>query len=366
MSTSAHPAPLDDQPPAQAPSSEQSHGLAQTEDGEGPQAMAITIGETPANQDTPDREILGALIAERLRSSAAHLTAEFRQSGRIPAFVLDDLVPASIARRIYAAFPETRFMRTLNTFREHKCIAAQMDDHDPILEEAVYAFQQPEVIEAIAAITGLEGLEPDEHLYAGGISRMEKGHFLNPHLDNSHDKDRQRYRVLNLLWYVTPDYPDGQGGNLELWDAGPKGTPREIPSFFNRLAVMATDRTSWHSVSPITGDVPRCCVSNYYFSQVPLGESPYFHVTSYRGRPEQTFRDLLLSTDARIRMALRRLFPNGVRENPHVYKRPDLPDQPITGDQSGTGDQSATEDRAETGDRHGAATGDRFDDSTKP
>ena len=32
---------------------------------------------------------------------------------------------------------------------------------------------------------------------------MPQGNYLKPHLDNSHDRDRKRYRVLNLLYYVT-------------------------------------------------------------------------------------------------------------------------------------------------------------------
>ena len=52
----------------------------------------------------------------------------------------------------------------------------------------------------------IDNLEFDETLYAGGISLMKNKDFLNPHLDNSHDKDKKKYRRLNLLYYVTPDW----------------------------------------------------------------------------------------------------------------------------------------------------------------
>ena len=48
-----------------------------------------------------------------------------------------------------------------------------------------------EVINEIQKITEIDGLEADYTLYAGGISRMDKGHFLNPHIDNSHDAKRK-------------------------------------------------------------------------------------------------------------------------------------------------------------------------------
>jgi Rps23 Pro-64 3,4-dihydroxylase Tpa1-like proline 4-hydroxylase len=192
--------------------------------------------------------------------------------------------------------------------------------HDPCLEAIVYAFQEPEVVALIEAITGITPLLPDSHLYAGGISAMPQSCFLNPHVDNSHDKDRQHYRLLNLLYYTTPDWPEAAGGNLELWDSGLKVPPRTIWSKFNRLVAMITHQTSWHSVSPIRQPRLRTCVSNYYFGPHPVGQADYFHVTSFRGRPEQQIRDLVLQADAGLRMGLRQLFPKGVRENPHVYK----------------------------------------------
>ncbi|MFT3796798.1 2OG-Fe(II) oxygenase [Flavobacterium sp.] len=187
----------------------------------------------------------------------------------------------------------------------------------------VYAFQAPEVVRIVSEICQIEHLIPDENLYAGGISMMGNGHYLHPHLDNSHDKDRNFWRVLNLLFYVTPDWKLENGGNLELWPDGLEGKPITITSKFNRLAVMATHNNSLHSVSPIDFEGERCCVSNYYFSETPLLEDDSFHVTSFRARPGNTMTDALLQVDTALRMNLRKLFKKGIKENPHVYKRKD-------------------------------------------
>ena len=143
-----------------------------------------------------------------------------------------------------------------------------------------------EVINEIQKITEIDGLEADYTLYAGGISRMDKGHFLNPHIDNSHDAKRTRYRRLNTLFYITPNLNEADGGNFELWDSKVK-IPYKIPSLFNRLIVMETSRTSWHSVDPLLNEVKRCCVSNYYFSKQSFNKKNYYHVTSFTGRPGQ-------------------------------------------------------------------------------
>lgn len=268
------------------------------------------------------RAEMADIIADRLEADIDSLKAQFAASiDKIGYFYVDDLLPAEIADRIYRAFPAPEKMMVKRSLREYKFVAAQMDNYDPILEEAIYAFQAPRVVDLIRDICQMKSAYPDEHLYAGGISMMGDKQFLNPHLDNSHDKDRDRWRVLNLLYYVTPDWNEASGGNLEIWPDGLAKPQTTIHSKFNRLAVMATHGSSLHSVSPVQSDRFRCCVSNYYFSDEPLKETDKFHVTSFRGRPEQPVVDAVLQADALVRSGVRKIFRKGVRENPHVYKR---------------------------------------------
>jgi Rps23 Pro-64 3,4-dihydroxylase Tpa1-like proline 4-hydroxylase len=270
---------------------------------------------------TPDRLSMGERIAARLETATDRLRAEFNRPNQVATFAVDDLLPSEWARQIYDAFPEQGRMTFKKSIKERKHVAAQMSDHAPILEEAVYAFQQPSVVDAVAAITGIRALEPDVELYAGGISAMVKGSYLRPHLDNSHDSKQERYRVLNLLYYVTPEWQPEFGGSLEVWDRGPSGAPRSFPPSFNRLVVMATNRTSWHSVSEIVADARRCCVSNYYFSQVSPDSSDYFHATSFRGRPGERLKDLVMRSDNALRTVILKLTGTKVYQNPHRYKR---------------------------------------------
>jgi Rps23 Pro-64 3,4-dihydroxylase Tpa1-like proline 4-hydroxylase len=268
-----------------------------------------------------NRTQMADIIVARLDADQEALRRSWIASAPINHFTVDDLLPPEIANRIRAAYPPGDSMKIKRSLRELKFIAAQMNEYDALLEEAIFAFQDPRIVELVGRITGLQALEPDEQLYAGGISMMVKGHFLNPHVDNSHDKTRERYRVLNLLYYVSPGWSREKGGNLELWPDGPQGQQITVESRFNRLAVMVTNKSSWHSVSEVQVPESRCCVSNYYFSQVSPETTEYFHVTSFRGRPEQKMRDLILRADIALRMGLRKLFPKGVVENKHFYDK---------------------------------------------
>lgn len=267
---------------------------------------------------------IATLIYNRLLEEEDRIRKAYQDTkATIGFFYIDDLLPEDIALKIYGSFPNLEDTVLKKSIREYKHVAVQMDRYDPILEDVIYAFQDKRIVSFFEKVCDLKPLYPDEYLYAGGLSLMAKDNFLNPHLDNSHDKDRNLWRSFNLLYYVSPDWQLENGGNLELWPHGLDDKQVTIVSKFNRLAVMATHNRSWHSVSKVTKDSVRCCVSNYYFSDKPHDETDAFHVTSFRGWPQQKAKDLLLKVDNATRMAIRKLFKKGIRENPHVYKKED-------------------------------------------
>lgn len=258
------------------------------------------------------REELVGLILERLDRDAAEISRDFQTDKGIKAryCAIDNLLPEEIARKIYVAYPKLDDMRLLDSFREKKYTSKSLEKFDPLISDITFAFQDERVIAKVGQITGIKDAVGDPHLYAGGISAMARGHFLNPHLDNSHDGEQKNYRVLNLLYYVTPDWEPKNGGNLELWDE--KVTEAtEIPSLFNRLVLMSTNDKSWHSVNKVTVDGVRCCISNYYFSPHSPNGYETTHVTYFMARPEQTFRRLLTRADSDIRTALRKVKKSG-------------------------------------------------------
>jgi Rps23 Pro-64 3,4-dihydroxylase Tpa1-like proline 4-hydroxylase len=269
-----------------------------------------------------NRTELAYLICNQLTKNRDTLKSQFLKSkDAIGYFFIDDLLPEALALEIHNKFPPTAMAVRKKNLREFKFTAYQMDNYDALLEEVIYAFQDDKVIQLISDICGLEEVYGDENLYAGGLSLMEKDNYLNPHLDNSHDKDRNRWRVLNLLYYVTPNWKLENGGNLEIWPNGLKQAQTTIENKFNRLVVMTTHQKSWHSVSKVLKEDVRCCISNYYFSNQPFLESDRFHVTTFRGRSSEKVKDLFLRIDNGLRSNMRKLFKKGVRENPHQYNK---------------------------------------------
>ena len=237
---------------------------------------------------------IAKLVLEKLDKNKEYLRNQFfskNENTDTKYFIIDDLLPHEFVLEAYSNFPkEISKWLYMDTFREKKYTYKKLDRlENNVVANLTDSFHDHRVIKSISEITNINDLVSDPSLYAGGISRMDYGHFLNPHVDNSHDGNRRKYRRLNLLFYVTPDLKEKDGGNLELWDIEVV-KPLKISCKFNRLVVMETTPFSYHSVDRINKNIQRCCVSNYYFSDVsPTGEN-YYHVTSFLGRPNQNLR----------------------------------------------------------------------------
>lgn len=243
------------------------------------------------------------MLADKLSASASEIEQQWRnpQGTSTRHFVIDGLLSSELCREIYEAFPkDANGFCSRESFREKKRTSANLDAYSQVLSDVTYAFQGREIVDLLCGIINYERIEPDPKLYAGGLSMMFEGDFLNPHIDNSHDSERKKFRRLNLLYYVSPDWALGNGGNFELWNEG-RTEPKTIVSCANRFVVMETNKTSWHSVSPVKVNLPRCCVSNYYFSEESPDKSEYFHVTSFSGRPGERLKSAFGVIDNTVR-----------------------------------------------------------------
>jgi Rps23 Pro-64 3,4-dihydroxylase Tpa1-like proline 4-hydroxylase len=259
-------------------------------------------------------------ISARLEAEFQSLSEQWRKSLPVRHLIIDDLLPQDWANAIASDFPEMHRLRRYESLKERKGVGVDMDAYPSILKDITFAFQDPRVMELTAGITGISTLNPDQRLYSSGLSAMGEGDYLNPHIDNSGNPFLGQYRRINTLYYVSPGWNPAWGGSLELWDAQ-RANPISVESRFNRLVLMNTNRTSFHSVKPIQrcGSKTRNCVSNYYFSAESPEGYDYFHVTSFRGRPEQPLRDLYLRTDAWARGVYRKFKPRKAAEIKHRY-----------------------------------------------
>ena len=259
-----------------------------------------------------NRKQIASLICRKIENIGIdNLKHEYLVSGSINYLVIDDLLPLELATQLSSKFPPESQLSLLDAPQEKKFTGLNFLEDQRIIEECIYAFQQEATLNIFSDICSIPDLVGDAELYAGGISSMSKTCFLNPHIDNSHDRLRNNYRRLNLLYYVSEDWCSSDGGQLVLYPNGLNSEAIEIDSVFNRLVIMRTDNRSLHAVKRVNSQRHRRkCISNYYFSSSsPLGNS-YYHSTSFRGFPGENKKDLILRLGAFARTSVKSLTGN--------------------------------------------------------
>lgn len=261
------------------------------------------------------RDKIVKYIVERLAKEREKIRADFQKDKKIKTHfaTIDNLLPEEIARKIFIEFPSFEQMRLSDNLREKSYTLNSLKKCKPLISDAVFAFQDEQIIKILSEITETEEIVGDPLLSAGNISAMAKGHFSNPHLDNSHDSGRENYRILNLLYFCSPDWQAEYGGKLELWNENINEAV-EIPSLFNRLVVMSTNEKSWYSVSEIKKDGVRCCISNFYFSENSPNGYETYHPNYFKARPEQVVRRIITNAESDIRNIFNKVKNKGLNK----------------------------------------------------
>ena len=257
-----------------------------------------------------NRKKISELIVEKIKKEGIEkLSLKYFNSGKINFLIIKNLLPMELADQLSKNFVIQNKMVHLNEIQENKYVGVYFQNNEKIVEEALYSFQEDNVIKIISKITNICDLTGDKELYAGGISSMSKDCFLNPHIDNSHNRLMTKYRRLNLLYYVNKDWDSNKdGGELVLYPDGINGKQILIANDFNSLVIFRTDNRSFHGVNPVKSETNRRkCISNYYFSNAsPLGKK-YYHSTSYIGFKGQFLKGSYLKANGITRTIFKKI-----------------------------------------------------------
>jgi Rps23 Pro-64 3,4-dihydroxylase Tpa1-like proline 4-hydroxylase len=105
------------------------------------------------------------------------------------------------------------------------------------------------------------------------------GGRLNVHLDYSIHPKLNLLRKYNFIYYLTPEWKEEWGGNLEFWshddvNNSPKEKIVTIKNKFNRAIIFDASQNSWHGFSKDINcpeDKFRKSIAMYYMTEVPEG-----------------------------------------------------------------------------------------------
>ena len=96
-------------------------------------------------------------------------------------------------------------------------------------------------------LCGIEYIFGDPYYEGCGLHSTGKGGRLMIHADvNRFPYPALADQYLNVIYYVTPNWQERWGGNLELWDKKLTSCKKAITPKFNRLVIFETTKYSYH------------------------------------------------------------------------------------------------------------------------
>lgn len=190
--------------------------------------------------------------------------------------LIDGFTDANVLRQIVGQWP-TDGWSTHNHKNSKKRAIATLAQMPQVARRFLMSLNNQATIDYLSNEFGRK-LIPDPWIttqgvmFGGGLHDIQKGGFLNSHVDyNLHPTGV--YRRLNLLLYLN-NWKEGDGGELEIGD-------EKIAPYFNRCVVFETTEDSWHGhPNPWNSDESRKSLAVYYYSAD--GEPVKAHSTIYR------------------------------------------------------------------------------------
>ena len=257
-------------------------------------------------------------MLQQLERHRAELAAQYQSSARPVRYChLDDLLPAAAFEQFALALPALSEMTRLRSLGERKFVSAALDKLAEPLRNLVKAFTDPRVVAAVAPILGVPALTHDESYYNGGLTIMAPSDYMRPHLDNSHDKSGKRPRRVVMLYYLSPIWRDGYGGNLGVWQDLASARVEHIEYRPNRLVLLETSEKSWHSIDSVLGPYPRANLTTYLYDPAVSDQPP--RLTRFKAWPREPLHELALNAQFQARSLAARLGLQRFRRNPHIY-----------------------------------------------
>jgi len=215
--------------------------------------------------------------------------------------VIDNFLGAEHAEFLSLQFPDSEHPVWLDWRTRHPGQYGKQGPGDgrnfnllaPEFQRALEEFNSPAMLEYLQALTGIEKLLPDPHFTGGGMHQIVAGGILDVHTDFNFYSRLKLYRRLNMLVYLTLDWQQSYGGELEFWNDAPGSggvCAKSIAPLFNRCVVFQTDKRSfhghpneWRAPVPIT----RRSLAFYYYTAEPAPGVAYDELTDFQGVAEK-------------------------------------------------------------------------------
>lgn len=223
----------------------------------------------------------------------------FQTREPFPHAVFDNCFDLDLLRDLAASFPPLTSPGWQTFAREPENKKHTMRDLSTMPANLVAFFLESStlyVLNWLERLTGITGLIPDPYLAGGGLHVIERGGWLNTHIDFNRHKELRLDRRLNVLIYLNDPWEEDWGGHLNLYNSVPcndmpplkyvpSGVARSVAPVLGRMVVFSTSHRSYHGhPAPLAcpeGTVRKSLALYYYTAGRPDEEVLPEHSTVF-------------------------------------------------------------------------------------
>ena len=217
------------------------------------------------------------------------LNFNYTKSKPFPNIVVDNFIDNTVAMQCFKELKETDYWVTEDTSNAYMAphqvskwftpwdadSIKQLQYVTPTVHNTIQYFNSKLFLSYLEDLTGIQGLMGDPGFSGGGAHKIRTGGKLSLHVDFNIHSETKRFRVLNLLLYLNPQWEKEWEGALELWDLDNKKLSDKIYPIFNRAVIFTLSDKSVHG-HPVPLKTPegieRYSLALYYYIEEPNQE----------------------------------------------------------------------------------------------
>lgn len=148
----------------------------------------------------------------------------FRMANPYPHIIFNEFFSNEESNILFEETKKIKKWNDIHVFKDVPHISnrlvADYSELNGKIKNAIDYFYSNEILSFVSSLVGVDVFGDSDSLRGGGLQRANNGAYMDVHLDNNWNQKLDSWTVANAIYYLSTDWKDEYGGDLELWKDG--------------------------------------------------------------------------------------------------------------------------------------------------